>query len=59
MVPHGREVGEPKWGIRSAGVNRLSPQKPIVEVSDVRGNAAARPLSVGAVEFSPALGPRT
>ena len=36
-----------------------SPQKPIVDLSDVRGNAAARPLSVEAAEFSPALGPQT
>ena len=37
VVPHGCEMGEPKWGMRPAGADRPSPQKPIVEVSDVRG----------------------
>ena len=59
VVSQGREMGDPKWGMRPAGAGRSSPQKPVVDLSDVRGNAAVRPLSVEAAEFSPALGPWT
>ena len=52
-------MGEHRRGMRPAGAGRPSPQKPIVGISEERGNAAARPLSVGAAEFSPTLGPRT
>ena len=45
MVSQGHEMGEPKWGMWPAGTGRSSPRKPIVDVSEVRGNAAARPLS--------------
>ena len=59
VVSQRREMGDPKRGVRPAGAGRSSPQKSIVDLSDVRGNAAGRPLSVEAAEFSPALGPRT
>ena len=53
MALQERAVGEHRWGMRPA------PQKPIVDLSEERGNAAVRPLSVGVAEFSPALGPQT
>ena len=53
------EMGDPTRGMRPAGAGRSSPLKPVVDLSDVRGNAVGRPLSVEAPEFSPALGPRT
>ena len=59
MASQGRAVGEHGQGMRPAGAGRPSPQKPIVDLLEARGKAAARPLSVGAAEFSPALGPRT
>ena len=59
MASQERAVCEHRWGMRPAGAGRPAPQKPIVDLSEERGNAAARPLSVGAAEFSPALGPRT
>ena len=59
MASQGRAVGTHRCGMRPAGAGRPSPQKPIVDLSEVRGNAAARLLSVGVAEFSPALGSRT
>ena len=59
MVSQKRAVGAQRCEMRPAGAGRPSSQKSIVDISEVRGNAAARPLSVGAVEFSPALGSRT
>ena len=55
MASQGRAVGEHRWGMRPAGAGRPSPQKPIVDLSEERGNAAARPLSVGAAKFFPLL----
>ena len=57
MASQGRAVGEHRRGMWPEGAGRPSPQKPIVDISDERGNAAVRPLSVGAAEFSPTLGP--
>ena len=54
-----RAVGAQRCEMRPVGAGRPSSQKSIVDLSEVRGNAAARPLSVGAAEFSPALGSRT
>ena len=59
VVPHGSKVCVPQRGMWPAGAVRPSLQKPLVGVLDVRKNAAARPLSAGAAEFSPALGPHT
>ena len=58
-VPHGHRVCVSQRGMRPAGAVRQSLKKTPVGVLDVRENTAARPLSAGAVEFSPALGPRT
>ena len=52
-------VGKHRPGMRPAGAGRPSPQKPIVDLTKERENAAARHLSVGAAEFSPGPGPRT
>ena len=59
LVSHGHEMGEPTRGMRPAGAGGSLPQKPLVDLSEVRGNATARSLSVDAAEFSPALGART
>ena len=52
-------MGDPTQGMRPAGAGGSSPLKPVVDLSDVRENALGRPLSVGALEFSPTLDPRT
>ena len=52
-------MGVPQRGMRPAGAVRPSLQKAPVGVLDVRENPAVRPLSTGAVEFSPTLGPWT
>ena len=49
------EMGDPTQGMRSAGAGRSSPPKPVVDLSDVRGNSIGRPLSVEAPEFSPMM----
>ena len=59
MASQGYAVGEHRWGMRPAGAGRPAPQKPIVDLSVERWNAATRPLLVGEPEFYPALGPRT
>ena len=53
------EMGDPTRGMRPAGAGSSSPLKPVVALSNMRQNALARPLSVEAPEFSPALDPRT
>ena len=45
--------------MQPAEAGRPSTQKPIVDLPKERENAAARPLSVGAPEFSPGPGPQT
>ena len=51
------ELGDPTGGMRPAGAGGSSPLQPVVALSNM--NALARPLSVEAPEFSPALDPRT
>ena len=48
-------VGAQRCEMRPAGAGRLSSPKSLVDISEVRGNAATRPLSVGAAEFLPLL----
>ena len=45
--------------MRPAGAGSSAPLQPVVALSNMRENALARPLSVEAPEFSPALDPRT
>ena len=52
------EMGDPTRGMRPAGAGGSSPLQPVVALSNIRENALARPLSVEAPEFSPALDPR-
>ena len=51
-APHGRNVGTPRL---SAGVSGPARRMAPVGVRDVKGRSAVWPLSVEAVEFSPAL----
>ena len=53
------EMGDPMRGMRPASAGSSSPLQPVVALSNMRENALARPLSVEAPEFSPALDPRT
>ena len=59
VVLQGHKMAKPARGMRPAGAGGSSPQKPIVDLSEMRGNATARPLSVEAAEISPALGAQT
>ena len=59
VATQGRAVGKHRRGIRPAEAGRPSTQKSIVDLPKERENAAARPLSVGAPEFSPGPGPQT
>ena len=53
----GRNVSAPRRGMRPAGISGLARWVAPVRGNDVKGRSAIRPLSVEAVEFSPALVP--
>ena len=53
------EMRDPTGGMQPAGAGGSSPLQHVVALSNMRENALARPLSVEAPAFSPALDPRT
>ena len=53
------EMGDPTRGMRPTGAGSSAPLQPVVALSNMREKALARPLSVEAPEFSPALDPQT
>ena len=56
-APLGRNVSSPRRGMQPAGINGPARRMAPVGGSDVKGSSDVRPLSVEAVEFSPALVP--
>ena len=56
-APLGYNVSAPRRGMRPAGINGPARRIAPVGGSDVKGSSAIQPLSVEAVEFSPALVP--
>ena len=59
MGPLERNIGVLHWGMRPAGEIGPTRQMDPVDVLGVKSQSAVRPLSVEAVEFSPALEPQT
>ena len=55
QAPLGRNVSGPRRGMQPAGISGPARRLAPVRGNDIKGRSAVRPLSVEAVEFSPAL----